>query len=82
MRYSFDFLNSNKPIITVNENKIQPFIKFLNKFDFKIESQCLGKYFTNQTEYIFNGNLSDETILKTYNSINLQGEQYGISRIL
>ena len=52
---SFDFLETDKPLITVPEEYDDVFSKTLNKFGFKKTDEIHGLYRENKIEYIYNG---------------------------
>ncbi|MBE5887056.1 MAG: GNAT family N-acetyltransferase [Lachnospiraceae bacterium] len=64
VKESCDFLNTNKPIITVSQTKHSEFIHLFKKFNFEIEKIYCGKYRDMCIEYCYNGILLPETILK------------------
>lgn len=59
---AFDFLETDKPLITVPEEYENMFSKILNKFEFKKTDEIHGLYRENKIEYIYNGHLDDVNI--------------------
>lgn len=59
---AFDFLETDKPLITVPEEYENMFSKILNKFEFKKTDEIHGLYRGNKIEYIYNGHLDDVNI--------------------
>lgn len=59
---AFDFLETDKPLITVPEEYENMFSKILNKFEFKKTNEIYGLYRENKIEYIYNGHLDDVNI--------------------
>ena len=55
---SFDYLKTNKPLISISENKIQQFSSIIKKYNWKQE-QVLEKGYYNKTsrEIVFNGKI-------------------------
>lgn len=52
---AFDFLETDKPLITVPEEYEKTFFRILNKFGFKKTDEIHGLYRENKIEYIYNG---------------------------
>lgn len=61
---AFDFLETDKPLITVPEEYENMFSKILNKFEFKKTDEIHGLYRENKIEYIYNRHLNDVNIKK------------------
>lgn len=61
---AFDFLETDKPLITVPEEYENMFSKILNKFGFKKTDEIHGLYRADKIEYIYNGLLNDANIKK------------------
>ena len=59
---AFDFLETDKPLITVPEEYENMFSKILNKFEFKKTDEIHGLYRVDKIEYIYNGDLDDANI--------------------
>ena len=54
---AFNELKTNKPMMTVADNKIEVFRKLLNKFDFELYEKNPDFYSEGITEYSYNGHL-------------------------
>lgn len=63
-RKSLDYLETDKPILTVSQNKKDEFQKIFKYFGFSLEQIYPGKYRPDLNEYCYNGILLPETILK------------------
>lgn len=61
---SLDYLETDKPILTVSQNKENEFKKIFKYFGFSLEQIYPGKYRPDLSEYCYNGILLPETILK------------------
>lgn len=61
---AFDFLETDKPLITVPEEYENMFSKILNKFGFKKTAEIHGLYRADKIEYIYNEHLDDTNIKK------------------
>ena len=59
---AFDFLETDKPLITVPEEYDDVFSKILDKFRFEKTCEIYGLYRDNKIEYIYNGLLDNENI--------------------
>lgn len=59
MRNSIEFLETNRPIITVSEENIYEFRRFLRGFGFEEVQQIPNYYLEGSIEYAFNGRLTD-----------------------
>ena len=57
MELAFNELNTDKPLITITENKIKDFLKLLNRFDFTLFEKNPNFYSEGLTEYSYNGHL-------------------------
>ena len=64
---SINFLKNEKPIISVSELKKYEFKRIFEHFGFSLGEVCFAKYTPFTSEYVFNGTLSPETILKNLN---------------
>ena len=64
VKRSFEFLETDKPIITVSQTKKMEFQKLFNYFDFSLERVYHGKYLPSSSEYCYNGILLPESILQ------------------
>ncbi len=64
MKKSLEFLETDKPIITVSGSKHNEFIRLFKRFNFSLNMVYFGKYCDLSFEYCYNGVLSPETILK------------------
>ena len=69
MKTSLEFLNTNKPIITVSSTKHAEFIPIFKRFNFCLKKVYFGKYRNLKIEYCYNGILLPETILKSQNIV-------------
>ena len=70
MKKSLEFLETDKPIITVSGSKHNEFIRLFKRFNFGLNKVYFGKYRYLAIEYCYNGVLSPETILKSKNATN------------
>lgn len=61
---SLDYLETDKPILTVSQNKRDEFQKIFKYFGFSLERVYPGKYRAGLNEYCYNGILLPENILK------------------
>lgn len=59
---AFDFLETDKPLITVPEEYDDVFSKILDKFRFEKTCEIYGLYRENKIEYIYNDHLNDANI--------------------
>ena len=57
MDVAFNELNTDKPLITVSDNRLKDFDRLLNKFNFESGDALPDYYADNHTEYTFNGHL-------------------------
>ena len=57
MNIAFNELNTDKPLITVSDNRLKDFDGLLNKFNFESVDALPNYYADNHTEYTFNGHL-------------------------
>lgn len=57
MEIAFNELNTDKPLITVSDNRLKDFYRLLNKFNFESVDALPDYYADNHTEYTFNGHL-------------------------
>ena len=57
MNIAFNELNTDKPLITVSDNRLKDFDGLLNKFNFESVDALPNYYTDNHTEYTFNGHL-------------------------
>lgn len=69
---SLEFLETDKPILTVSQGKKEEFQKIFNYFGFSLEQTYYGKYMPTLNEYCYNGILLPEDIL--------QGNKFGVSQ--
>lgn len=69
MSICIDYLQTDKPIITVSDTRIEEYKKLFNYYGFKCEQTYYGKYKPTISEYCFNGVLTPETILVPKQSI-------------
>lgn len=61
---SLDYLETDKPVLTVSQNNKNEFQKIFDYFGFSLEQIYLGKYRSGLNEYCYNGILLPESILK------------------
>ena len=54
---AFNELDTNKPLITVSDNRISDFSRLLKKNNFEIVDSLSNYYSENHVEYTFNGHL-------------------------
>ena len=54
---AFNELNTDKPLITVSDNRISDFSRLLKKNNFEIVDSLSNYYSENHVEYTFNGHL-------------------------
>ncbi len=59
---SFEILQTNKPFLTVSEEKLPEFQKIFDYFNFELTSVADGKYRNGKKEYIFNSYPSVELL--------------------
>lgn len=57
MNIAFNELNTDKPLITVSDNRLNDFDRLLNKFNFESVDALPNYYANNHTEFTFNGHL-------------------------
>ncbi len=55
---SMTVLNTNKPLLSVSENRLPEFIKLFNHFGYEFVKDYNGMYIPNNTELSFNGELT------------------------
>lgn len=60
---SLEYLETDKPILTVSENKKEEFQGIFDYFGFSLEQIYHDKYMRNRDEYCYNGILLPEDIL-------------------
>lgn len=63
MQLSFEWLESEKPIITLHKSKYGQFESLLQYFDFNLEQKNRGYYHLFNTELVFNGILPEKNIV-------------------
>lgn len=73
MLKSFEYLETDKPIITVSQQKNHEFKRLLDFFGFNLESIYWGKYVKGSTEFVYNGILLPETLLEDELKSDKQG---------
>ncbi|WP_162862514.1 hypothetical protein [Acetivibrio cellulolyticus] len=54
---SFEILGTEKPVLTISENRITEFSKLFSYYGFEMASVCNNYYKEGMSEYCFNGNL-------------------------
>ncbi|MFC2558330.1 MAG: GNAT family N-acetyltransferase, partial [Haemophilus seminalis] len=52
---AFDFLETDKPLITVPEESVEAFSKIFNKYGFEKKDEIPDLYRKNKIEHIYNG---------------------------
>lgn len=57
---SFEWLNDDKPLITIHNSKKHEFNKLFNHYNFKLEEKKWGYYNLFSTELVFNGSLPEK----------------------
>ena len=57
MEIAFNELDTNKPLITVSDNRLKEFDALLNKFNFEFVDALPNYYSYKHIEYTFNGHL-------------------------
>lgn len=60
MELSFDWLESDSPVITLHRNKYEQFSKLLNYYNFSLEQTQKHYYSVFNTELVFNGALPEK----------------------
>lgn len=63
MESSFEWLDSEKPMITVRKSKYKYFDSMFNYYGFKLEQEAKRYYSFLSTELVFNGELPQKQIL-------------------
>lgn len=75
MELSFEWLNEDKPLITIHDSKRQEFKKLFERYDFQLEEERKGYYRLFSTELVYNGVLPEKQfILNRIEVIDLQKE--------
>lgn len=54
---SFELLETKKPLFTVSSEKVDMFLKHINKYNFHQTEILENYYLDGKSEYVFNGNL-------------------------
>ena len=58
MNKAFDYLDTKKPLITMPASKVQFFLHFMHRYDWKITEIKDSYYTRGHDEIVFNGNLN------------------------
>lgn len=75
MELSFEWLNEDKPLITIHDSKRREFKKLFERYDFQLEEERKGYYRLFSTELVYNGILSEKQfLLNRIEVIDLQKE--------
>lgn len=75
MELSFEWLNEDKPLITIHDSKRQEFKKLFERYDFQLEEERKGYYRLFSTELVYNGVLPEKQfILNRIEVVDLQEE--------
>ena len=75
MELSFEWLNEDKPLITIHDSKRQEFKKLFEHYDFQLEEERKGYYRLFSTELVYNGVLPEKQfLLNRIEVIDLQKE--------
>lgn len=75
MELSFEWLNEDKPLITIHDSKRQEFKKLFERYDFQLEEERKGYYRLFSTELVYNGVLPEKQfLLNRIEVIDLQKE--------
>lgn len=70
---SLEWLEDEKPLITIHKRQEEQFSHLLNYFDFKLEQKKLGYYSLFSTEFVYNGELKGRNIvLNKLEKVNLE----------
>lgn len=75
MELSFEWLNEDKPLITIHDSKRREFKKLFERYDFQLEEERKGYYRLFSTELVYNGILPEKQfLLNRIEVIDLQKE--------
>lgn len=75
MELSFEWLNEDKPLITIHDSKRREFKKLFERYDFQLEEERKGYYRLFSTELVYNGVLPEKQfLLNRIEVIDLQKE--------
>lgn len=75
MELSFEWLNEDKPLITIHDFKRREFKKLFERYDFQLEEERKGYYRLFSTELVYNGVLPEKQfLLNRIEVIDLQKE--------
>lgn len=58
LKESFEYLETEKPLVTFSEDKLPLYEKIINKYNWQLFSKVNNKYKTGKVEYCFNGYLN------------------------
>ena len=75
MELSFEWLNEDKPLITIHNSKKHEFKKLFERYNFELEEKKWGYYHLFSTELVYNGFLPEKNfLLNRIEIIDLQEE--------
>mgnify|MGYP002229573086 FL=1 len=75
MELGFEWLNDDKPLITIHNSKKREFSKLFEHYNFQLEEKRWGYYRLFSTELVYNGFLPEKNfILNHVEIINLEKE--------
>lgn len=75
MELSFEWLNEDKPLITIHDSKRQEFKRLFERYDFQLEEERKGYYRLFSTELVYNGILPEKQfLLNRIEVVDLQEE--------
>ena len=80
MELSFEWLNEDKPLITIHDSKRQEFKKLFERYDFQLEEERKGYYRLFSTELVYNGVLPEKQFF--FNRIEVVDLQEEIKRYI
>ena len=60
MELSFEWLNDDKPLITIHNSKKHEFNKLFKRYNFELEEKKWGYYRLFRTELVYNGSLPEK----------------------
>lgn len=63
MELSFEWLEEDKPLLTMHSNKQREFIQLLKYYDFKLEQKSWHYYSIFSTELVYNGVLPEKKMI-------------------
>lgn len=75
MELSFEWLNDDKPLITIHNSKKHEFNKLFKRYNFELEEKKWGYYRLFRTELVYNGSLPEKNFfLNSMEIIDLEKE--------